>query len=498
MDDFEATEEVGGPGEFEGGAAGGTIEAGVDFDLDFDTDEDFELSPRLSEGKSRRVLVVDDEVHILKAVQRLFIGHQFEVMTAEDGQQALEVMEQESVAVIVSDQRMPGISGTELLRQVRLKYPKTVRIMLTGNNDVSTAIDAINDGAVFRFVTKPWDHDNFLRIIELAMEHYDLLHSKERYEGHIEAQNEKLRKLNLELRNFNERLEGRVAERTEEVETQKQEISRLYGELQDSFDGMIKALLCIMELGEIHVAEHCQRTAERARRFGERLDLGAEDIRELERAAMLHWIGLINASASFFRKPVDEFDAVDEATWEFHPLLSQQAIRHVPALYKPGRIILHYLRRYDDPSFSPGRPSADEGDTPLSESFIQKCQILAICSAFEQARTANAGAFGGRKDWSKISQAGLEVVRGRSGGAFDPRLVEHFEEMMGNELSSSRTKEMVVTFEELEPGMVLSRPLETAQGTPVAPRDMTITEELLDRLRRFRDSKGLNEIHIWG
>lgn len=447
---------------------------------------------------TERVLFVDDEPHILKAVRRLTMECDYEVLTAENAEEAIEFLQRQTVAVLVSDQRMPGMSGAELLDYARKNNPQTVRIMLTGNSEVSTALEAINRGAVFRFVTKPWDHDGFLQLIDLGLEQYRLRISRDQYERHIEAKNQELHDLNAQLRQFNEELEERVEERTREIRTKNQEVARLYEELKQSFDGMIKALLSIMELGETYIIEHCQRTADRIRRFGEFLELDDELVRELERAALLHWIGLINASPSLFRKSVDEFDAVEAATWEFHPLLGQQALRHVPTLQRVGRFILYYLHRHNDPEFQPGVAFSDAEDEVLTEEFIRGCQLLRICSAFEQVRTSRQGVkLGDEDDERAWVQEGLEVLEEGSGTHFDPDLVESFQGWIGEELEPSRSRAVVVSFEELEPGMVLARPLETRQGIPVAPRDMIITDELLERLKRFRDSNGLKDIHVW-
>src|SRR5690554_2317577 len=135
---------------------------------------DLQAGPR-DHAEPYKVLIVDDETHILKAVQRLFLGQGYQVLTAPSGADAVEVFREHTIAVIISDQRMPGLSGAALLNYVRKKSPYTVRIMLTGNNDVATAIEAINQGEVFRFITKPWDHDEFLKVGGLAMEHHERL-----------------------------------------------------------------------------------------------------------------------------------------------------------------------------------------------------------------------------------------------------------------------------------------------------------------------------------
>lgn len=442
------------------------------------------------------VLIVDDETHILKAVQRLFLGQGYHVLTAPSGADAVELFREHEIAVIISDQRMPGLSGAALLNYVRKKSPYTVRIMLTGNNDVATAIEAINQGEVFRFITKPWDHDEFLKIVGLAIEHHELLISKVRYEEHIRGQNQQLSALNAELSDLNEDLERRVEERTREVVSRQEEIERLYRELQGSFDATIKALVSIMELGEVHVIEHCQRTAERVRMFCELLGLDEEERKEIERATLLHWIGLINAPPRVFEKPVEELDEEAKASWEFHTVLGQQAIYHVPALREPGRMILHYLSRFDDPSFGADQIDPSTGQA-YGEAFVRGCHILGICSTFERVRTRLRGSE--RTEVTGAVERGLKLLKeGAADGTFDPVLVRRFCEMVAREMATARTKEVVVRFDELRPGMVLARPLETAQGIPVAPRDMIITDELIARLGRFQESNGLNEIRVWG
>lgn len=456
------------------------------------TESSFEMEPL----GNLQVLFVDDEPHILKAFRRLTSGRDYEVLTAENGETALSILREHPVAVLITDQRMPGISGSELLEIVRGSDPQVVRIMLTGNNDITTALEAINQGAVFRFVTKPWDHTQILRIIELALDQYRLQVSRERYEQFIERQNAKLLELNDRLASFNEELEERVDERTAELRAQKREVARLYQELDDSFDGMINALLCVMELGEIHVVEHCQRTAEQVRRFADEMGMDEELVHELERAAMLHWIGLISAPSSLLEKPVEQFDPVELASWEFHPLLGQQALYHVPALSAAGRTILYYLHRYDDRDFQPGVLDSNDNSDVLSEDFIRGCQILKIVSTFERSRTIRRKASRNSVDDSWI-KAGIKALQAGRGTEFDPGLVDEFLQWVLHDPTISGTDETMVSFDQLQPGMVLSRPVETSQGSPLAPRDITVTAELIERLDWFRETNGLKSIHIW-
>lgn len=114
------------------------------------------------------ILFVDDQPHILQSLRLLF--HDYEVLTAENATEALmHLQENPDVAVVVSDQRMPGMQGIELLRQVKVLYPHAIRILLTGYADIDAIISSVNDGEVFRFIPKPWEAAKLRETIQLAM-----------------------------------------------------------------------------------------------------------------------------------------------------------------------------------------------------------------------------------------------------------------------------------------------------------------------------------------
>jgi CheY-like chemotaxis protein len=134
------------------------------------------------------MLVVDDEPDNLDLLYRTF-RRDFNVMRADSGQKALEVLSEEGeVAVIISDQRMPEMKGTEFLSKTVPEFPDTVRIILTGFTDVEDLVDAINAGQVYRYITKPWDPDELKHVVTQAATTYDLL--KQRGEAIDLSQNQ--------------------------------------------------------------------------------------------------------------------------------------------------------------------------------------------------------------------------------------------------------------------------------------------------------------------
>jgi response regulator RpfG family c-di-GMP phosphodiesterase len=102
-----------------------------------------------------RILLVDDEERILRTLTML-LKMQYQVFSTTDGNEALNILKQEKIHVLISDQRMPLMVGTELLRQAKNISPQTMRILLTGYADVDAAVDSVNEGEIFRYINKPW------------------------------------------------------------------------------------------------------------------------------------------------------------------------------------------------------------------------------------------------------------------------------------------------------------------------------------------------------
>ncbi|MFH2067426.1 MAG: ATPase, T2SS/T4P/T4SS family [Pseudomonadota bacterium] len=121
------------------------------------------------------ILFVDDEPNVLKSMRRIFRQENYNLLTASSGDEALAVFARESVQVIITDHQMPGMTGAELLRKIKADYPRTIRIMLTGHADVDAIMGAVNEGAVYKFITKPWNDDDLRITVSLALEQYDLI-----------------------------------------------------------------------------------------------------------------------------------------------------------------------------------------------------------------------------------------------------------------------------------------------------------------------------------
>jgi DNA-binding NtrC family response regulator len=132
------------------------------------------------------ILVVDDETDILFSLRAL-LRRDFEVYTAESGAQALEVLQQNPVHVLMTDQRMPQMTGVELLSRVRGQWPESVRIIFTGYADLKAVIDAVNRGEIYRYLTKPWDPDELCALLHEACAHHEQTAERQRLLGELRA-----------------------------------------------------------------------------------------------------------------------------------------------------------------------------------------------------------------------------------------------------------------------------------------------------------------------
>lgn len=154
------------------------------------------------------ILFIDDEANILSALKRLFRPLGYNIFTAKSGAQALAILEKEPVDIVISDMRMPQMTGAEVLERIRGKWPDMVRILLTGYADITSTIAAINRGEIYRYIAKPWDDNDIVLIVRDALERKHLLAEKLRLE-------ELTMRQNLALTVMNTSLEEKVLQRTE-------------------------------------------------------------------------------------------------------------------------------------------------------------------------------------------------------------------------------------------------------------------------------------------
>jgi signal transduction histidine kinase len=171
----------------------------------------------------RNLLIIDDEPEIVKALTRQF-RRKYKVFSTSNAREAFDILEREHIQVVVSDQRMPGMSGVEFFSRIKTKYPDALKLILTGYSDIEAVIGAINEGQIFRYVTKPWNPEELNVIVKEAFEKHELITNN--------------RKLMQQLKDANETLEHKVQERTKELAKANQTLIDLNSE-KNRYIGMV-------------------------------------------------------------------------------------------------------------------------------------------------------------------------------------------------------------------------------------------------------------------
>ncbi|MEM6986940.1 MAG: response regulator [Pseudomonadota bacterium] len=205
------------------------------------------------------VLCVDDETSILSSLKRALRKQPFELLTENSGEEALALFEQRKIDLIISDMRMPSMTGAEVLARVYNQWPDTLRILLTGYSDMESTVAAINEGQIHRYLNKPWDNDELTTAINSALE-------TKRLRDENAALTELTQKQNAELQSFNEELESKVAARTAEL-------AAAHTELRNSYQSAISVFAQLIELREGTNHNHSQIVADTCVQLGKALEL---------------------------------------------------------------------------------------------------------------------------------------------------------------------------------------------------------------------------------
>ncbi|OGT01679.1 MAG: histidine kinase [Gallionellales bacterium RBG_16_57_15] len=169
----------------------------------------------------KTILLVDDEENITSALFRLLRRDGYKILRANSGKEGLELLAQQRVGVIISDQRMPGMTGTEFLTKVREIYPDTIRMVLSGYTELNSVTDAINRGAVYKFLTKPWEDDLLRANVEEAFQRYEMKLEKMRLTHELLQANDELKRINQELEQRVERKAGEIVHELKTLQISK-------------------------------------------------------------------------------------------------------------------------------------------------------------------------------------------------------------------------------------------------------------------------------------
>lgn len=277
----------------------------------------------------KRILFVDDDRSLLDSWTRIFKG-KFEVQTAESGAQALEKMEREGAfEVVISDYQMPRMNGVEFLEQVGFRSPDTIRIMLTGQAAFATALEAVNKGNVFRFLTKPCPSDLLEKSIRDGLRQARLVQTEREY---------------FALRQW-----------------------------QGALEGLGQALVLLVEVKDPYTAGHQRRVAQLAEALAREMALPEEEVGRVRLAASIHDLGKMYVPAEFLNKPgrlnPHEFEII-----KLHAQIGHDILQPIRFGFPIHEIVAQHHERLDGSGYPSG----------LQEpSICREARIIAVADVIE-------------------------------------------------------------------------------------------------------------------
>lgn len=318
-----------------------------------------------------KLLIVDDEMANLRLLERLFHQDYF-CLTASSAEEAITLLDQHEIAVIISDQRMPQMTGIELLKRSADRRPHMVRILLTGYTDLEALVEAVNCGLVYMYVSKPWNNDDLKLRVSRAVELYE---NNKRQHSLVAS---------------NDRLTARMRE------------MRL---------GLVRAMAGILQLRDSYLCLHAVRVSRYAGLLGEKLGLSEQLLSDMTAAAFLHDLGTVGSAAEVY----SDFTAKNSLfVPEKHAAQGAEIISCVAELKDTADMIRYHYENFD----GSGAPLGLIGDQiPLT------VRVLRVVKEFDLLTNHRD------EEQGVTNEAAMKRLELGSGREFDPLVIKAFSEV---------------------------------------------------------------------
>ena len=399
------------------------------------------------------ILVVDDEKPLVTILLLLLKRFGYEAVGFDSPLDALAELGKRKFSVIISDQIMPGLSGLELLSKARQLQPFATRILTTGVLNLDTIVAAINTGEIFRFIIKPWLHEEFLATMQNAVQRHELICQNAHLQSATQSMNSQLVELNRSLE--------------QQVQLTAQQNSKL-GELNSALETNLRRSveLCVHTMQTYYpsLGNQASRVAELARAMGQVAKLSPEEQRTLETAALLHDIGLVGVPRSIIRRwqeNPDRLGSAERILVEQHPILGQELAAFVSSLDQVGKIIRSHHERLDGQGYP---------DRLMGENIPWLARLLAVPVAFAACHHAD-------------EETALEIMKDGRDTAFDREALKIFLHAQSTAIVPRRERQIILG--ELRPGMVLARGIYSPTGLLLVPEGRLLNATYIEKVLNY-------------
>jgi response regulator RpfG family c-di-GMP phosphodiesterase len=326
------------------------------------------------------LLVVDDDPGILQLLSETFTEHSLTVQTAAGIGEARTQLAHNAFRIVVSDHNLPDGNGVDFLTEMRGQGLRSVPILMTGQTDISVAVEAINRGKVYQFVTKPLDLAALTHTVHRALQHVANVREQERLTREIIEHNERLRREAEAKERSLAQAVDKIRAEEETVERQKAHIESLYAEIQEAYLHTVTSLTAAIEAKDRYTRGHGERVYYYCSLMADVLSLSESSRRDLKFASVLHDLGKIGIPDSILRK-AGRLTPDEKSTMNSHPVLTEEILRPLPFLESVRKIIREHHERCDGSGYPDGL-TADQ--------ISLEGRMLAVADSYDAMRSDRA------------------------------------------------------------------------------------------------------------
>jgi response regulator RpfG family c-di-GMP phosphodiesterase len=412
------------------------------------------------------LLLVDDEENILRSLQRTLRKEPFDIHTAASGEEALALFSDQAFDLVISDARMPGMDGPTLLAEIKKKWPWCIRILLTGYTDINSTIKAINDGQIYRYISKPWDDEELKVVIRQALAF--------QYSERRRLALEKLtRKQNKELQALNTSLEDKVQARTAELKETADMLDLAYQELKYSYVTATEVFSTLINKRLPANRQPNAKVIALVKAYAGYHQLDKDLSHNLYMAAALYNLGKLSWPDELFTAPSDLLSKEQRREYLKYPVNSEQLLMALEPLKETAQIIRHHQEKWNGHGF----PERLEGiEIPLGS------RILRLAVDFIELQ------YGLVLERRVSRDNALKLIKRYRDRLYDPEIADRFLEVcieVAPDLEHEDPRIAALDTLRLEAGMVLARNLYAASGMLLLNAGKALSSLLIDKLVAF-------------
>lgn len=413
---------------------------------------------------SPTLLCVDDETSILKALVRVFAGQNINLLQAESGQAALQILKQQPVHLIISDMRMPEMTGAELLAQAAVLQPDAYRILMTGYADLSSTISAINVGKIHRYVQKPWDNKELLEIVNEGIKYFQLVRNNKLLTRKISQQNKALQELNHNL-------EEMVQQRTLQLKKLLRQLKTNLEALDKDHKALLEVLYNIISINPQLSGEFALNVAATSRSIARVLQLDKTLQQHCYQAGLFSELGKVGLPHHILSLPFYKLDNNERNLYLSHPQHAEDILSPASHLQPVADIIVQQYERFNGSGVPAQRIGTD---------ILLGARVVAVA----------------RDYWSHVLQRlhpqkhsphdALEAIKRLQGTYYDPDIVMALNKVVTGNLSKTSVIKDTITTAEVKIGMVLKQNLYNARQMLLLPKGHVFSESSLQKITQYQ------------